>query len=263
VSSLRLLALIVALGVAALACEVSTSVEIGVNRDGSGIVTVEVALDAEAAQRIGDVEQLRFEDLLASGWGPLDIDPRDDGSIRFSGSKPFGSPDGLQSVLDEIGGVDGVFRQWTISIDEGFDSIEWTVGGDVTLTGSIAEFSDADLAAALDGLPLARTPEELAAEIGDATFPLHVSIRLPRPVGDTNGDVDPQAPNVAGWSFDLVGEPVDASLEVDANESDRRPVRLMLIGGLMIIGALVVLVVLRLARRRPPPTSATPAPSSD
>ncbi len=56
----------------------------------------------------------------------------------------------------------------------------WTVDGRVVLTGSLDQFGDSDLTAALGGLPLGRTPEQLQAELGKGgTIPLTVQVTLP------------------------------------------------------------------------------------
>jgi hypothetical protein len=250
VSVPRRISILIAVVAIAAGCEVSTVVEIGVNRDGSGLVSVEVTLDPVAADDLGDVDtSIQFADLEAGGW---DVSPPKftDAGVTIAGSKPFGSPDGLQSILDEIGGVDGVFRGWQIAIEDSFSELSWSVEGDVVLSGSITEFSDPELAAVLDGLPLARTAEELTAEMVDATFPFEVEVSLPQSIDSTNGARDPNRPNVAKWSYDLVGESVDDSLAATALETDRSPLRLMLVGGLMVVAALVLLVIVRLTRSR-------------
>ena len=50
-------------------CRVDATTRVEVAEDGSGIVTVEVVLDQEAADRVPDLaEQLRVRDLRRTGW---------------------------------------------------------------------------------------------------------------------------------------------------------------------------------------------------
>ena len=236
---------LVALALVGGACEVTSSVDVHVAEDGSGTVEVAVDLDGEAVERVGDVEsQLRLDDLTSGGW-EIESHETADGGWRVSGSKAFGSPGGLQGVLDEIAGAGDGFRDWKIAIEEGFGSTRWNVDGRVVLTGSIAGFSDPGLAEALDGLALARTPEELAAEIGDATFPLTVAVHLPAPIDDTNGTVSEADDAASSWDFEVIGESTDQSLSATALDEDQGPLRLVVMGALLILVALALLVVAR------------------
>ena len=226
-------------------CEVSASVGIDVAEDGSGSVTVSAELDREASQRLGDpATQLRTEDLTAAGW-TVEFVAAEGGGLTIRGTKPFGSPDGLQQVLDEVGGVDGIFREWTIDIEDAFASTTWTVGGRVVLSGSLDQFSDADLAAALDGLPLGRTPEQLAAELGEGgSVPIRLGIRLPDEVDE--GD------RLQTWDYAVPGGPVDEAVSATGSARKRGVVVWFLAAGLAVVFALVVVVLgrLRAERRR-------------
>ena len=64
----RLLALVV-VALALTACKVDTTVDVTVNADGSGVITLTAVADADVvAQAPGLAEDLRFDDAIAAGW---------------------------------------------------------------------------------------------------------------------------------------------------------------------------------------------------
>jgi len=74
-----------------------------------------------------------------------------------------------------------------LQVADAFAGTDYSFRTDVELTGSLEQFSDPDLAAALGGLPLARTPEELTVMGADdpATATLALSVSLPGDVTET------------------------------------------------------------------------------
>ena len=252
---LRLLLLLALAGLLLAACRVDATVGIVVEEDGSGTATVTVVLDREAAQRLGDpTTAVRLDDLRAAGWTVEDpATDADSGALSYRAQREFASPDQLASVLAEVGGGDGtttgVFRDVELGLTNGFGSTSYEFSSGVELTGSLEQFSDADLTAALGGLPLARTPEELAVEIGTdpATTELDVRVVLPGVIGDSNGKVDGSA---ATWVLPLAGgTPTTATMTASSAVTERTPVLLVALGAMASVLALVTLVV-GLVRRR-------------
>ncbi len=247
------LLLILAVLVLVTGCQVSGVVGIVVAQDGSGTVTVSVTLDDAAQARVGDIAtELKLDDLRASGW--TITDPKHaEGVWVISGTKPFGSPDGLQQVLDEVGGVDGVFRGWTIELTSGFGSTKWEVGGQVELSGSLDQFGDAELAQALDGLALGRTPEELAAELGEGgSFPIRLEVTMPAEVDDASGGDPAVSDRTASWSYAVPGDAVDDQLSVSASEADSDVWVWFGLAGLCVVVAAIVWVLGSMRRRSRP-----------
>ncbi len=251
--ALRVLALVVLLFVAG--CKVSGEVTIEVDDDGSGTVTVAVSLDDEAQARVGDLAtELKLDDLTQSGW-TITPPRHTNGEWVVSGSKPFGSPEGLQQVLDEVGGADGVFRGWTIELESGFGSTEWTVRGQVVLSGTLDQFGDAELTQTLDGLALGRTPEELAAELGDGgTFPIELEVRMPADIDQATGSGDDPVVDgsSATWTYAVPGDAVEDQLSIRASESDSDVYRWFLLAGLLVVLAAIVMVLGSMRRRSRP-----------
>ena len=242
--------LVVLAAVVAGACQVHGEVAIDVAEDGSGTVEVRVVLDREAARRLGDpATAIRSDDLREAGWDVRDPERAEDGSLTLVGRRAFSGPDQLGPVLEEIGGSDGVFRAVSLRVEDGFGSAEYELAATVHLTGSLEQFSDGELAAALDGLPLARSPEELAAEGADdpATATLGVSVELPGGTPRTTGSIEDGR---ATWTFPVTGgEATDEQIRVATTTSSGRTGPLVITAAIAGVLALVALVIGLLRRR--------------
>ncbi|MGH9032953.1 MAG: hypothetical protein ACRDZV_12575, partial [Acidimicrobiia bacterium] len=105
-------------------CKVDTTVSILVREDGSGTVSVRVALDADAvneAEAGGATleDRVRLDDLEAAGWRAAGWQRRDDGGARLRVSKEFADADDLAGVIAELNGSEGPLRDVSLSLDEG------------------------------------------------------------------------------------------------------------------------------------------------
>lgn len=242
----------------ASACEVSGEVRIEVHEDGSGRVTVEVALDPEATKRLGDPdEQLRTDDLEAAGWERSATMTRGEETL-VSVSKRFGSPDGLQAVLDEVS--ESMFDEFGVELEDGFARTTWTVRGEVRSPGDLQQFGDERLAAALDGLPIGRTPEELATEFGGTpSVPLRVVVRLPADIDDSAGGSERVDDRARAWTVDLAsGGEQTARITASASGRDPGPLRWFAVAALLLVGAGVWRLVVAMRRRPGRPTPRSP-----
>jgi hypothetical protein len=231
------------------ACEVRSQVGVQVDEDGSGSVTVTVRLDAEATRRLGDpTSVVRSEDLVAAGWA-VEEPERPDGGAVLRARRSFASPSDLPSVLDEVGGTDGVFRQVELRVEDGFASTEYSFAAQVELSGNPEQFGDDALTATLGGLALARTPEELALEgaADPAAMTLEVAVDLPGGDPETNGEV---RDGVATWSFPVSGgEPTSAALTATST-TGTATTRVLAVAGVVAVVLAGVLLVVGLVRRR-------------
>lgn len=204
-------------------------------RDGSGTVAVTLHVDAEVQERIGDLStSVKTDDLSARGW-TVSTPVTTGRTTSMTATKPFGSPAGLTQVMEEISGGSKLLDEWRVTVTDGFASTSWAVNGNVAATGDLAQFSDDSLAAALDGLPLGRTPEELAAEWGGTPPSLPVTFRVHLPDGTTQvRRVDVAA-----------GRPTAAVISVDASERAAGPWLWLGIAGLATAVGVAMLVLAR------------------
>lgn len=152
----RLVALL--LGVLVLsACRLEVVVTVDMEPDGTGLVTVEAVADAELVARVPDlVDDLRLTDAEANGWiveGPVADDA---GNLSITLSHTFASATELANVLNSIGpplgaGVDQVAAARTF--DPATEQTTNAVRGTLVLPNGFETFADADLTAAVGGLP--------------------------------------------------------------------------------------------------------------
>ena len=186
--ALPLTALVLAAG-----CQVDTRVAVEVEDDGSGRVEVTVALDEAAAARVPELaDQLEVDDLVADGWTVTGPAPEADGSTRIRASKGFDSAEEAPSVLAEVAGAEGPFRDLQVVSRPTLLDDVWVLDGTVDLTAGLAGFSDDALRARLDGTDVGRPVAEIEAEAGRpiadiVTF--EVAVRLPGELA-TNGGID-------------------------------------------------------------------------
>lgn len=192
-------------------------------------------VDTEANERIGDLSTaVKTDDLTARGW-TVSTPVTAGRTTSMTATKHFGSPAGLAQVMEEISGGSKLLDDWRVSVGDGFASSTWRVTGKVAATGDLAQFSDGSLAAALDGLPLGRTPEELAAEWGgdQASLPVTFRVRLP------DGTTQVRRVDVAAGQSDT------ATISVGASERTVGPWLWLGIAALATVVGVAMLVLAR------------------
>lgn len=221
----------------AAACEVRTEIDVQVDDDGGGVVTVDVTLDGEAAGKIADLgDQLRTEDLVATGWAITGPSPTADGGVRITAEKRFTRPEQLGGIMTELTGEDGPFRDFTLTRTHSFGRTTFEVTGTADLGQGVEAFGDDELRMALGGPALGRTPEELEAQAGRPlaeAAPFELVVRLP------GGDRHTFTPV-------LGGEPV----RVDAESSVEKPMARLLVIAAVLVALLAAVLFWLTATRR-------------
>lgn len=237
----------------ASACRVDTTVDIHVEEDGSGTVTVSIVADAAAVDAIADApDGLRFDDLVDAGWsvdGP-EIDAT--GAMTVSVAKRFETPDALPGVLAEIVGEDVVFKGVQLDKSHSFDRIGWgPAKTSYELTGEVDPRPD--LTAFLDEfLPnevQIENRRELEAERGDGNL-IVIQVRLPESENSQTGETDGEAVvwRTEYWPADEIGEdgePLPAMtivLDASSSSEDILPrvwATVALLAALLLIGILL------------------------
>lgn len=216
-------------------CRLSADVLVRVDPDGSGEVTVTLDLDREAAERLGPADQLDVEDLELRGWR-VDAPVIGDDGLTVVARRPFAAPEELAPLLEDITGPDGPLGDVQLRVESSQLGTEYQLAGALTSTGDPAVVSDPELTALLGGLPLGRTPEELAAVGADRPDAATLTLRVVLPGADE-----------AQWSVPLTGgQP--ASVVVDESSNVLSTTRI--VGLLAVVGLLVAAVVIALRSRR-------------
>jgi hypothetical protein len=85
-------------------CRADVTVSIAADDDGSGLVEVQVVLDAEAVDRLDDLESFQTDDLTDAGWTVTDPVDLEDGGVRLRASKPYPVPPAPGSAAPGTGG---------------------------------------------------------------------------------------------------------------------------------------------------------------
>lgn len=163
----RAVLLVTALTVLAAACRVDTAVEVDIDDDGSGVVTVVFTADADAVARVPELaEGLRLDDVRDAGWavdGPIS---RSGGGVEVRAVKEFESASQLPVVLAEVAGQDVIFSDVVLAQTRSFAESAYEFEIAIDPTPPIEAFSDGALAGIFDGQPFGRPLEELIAEAG-------------------------------------------------------------------------------------------------
>ncbi len=245
-------ALVVVLAVVAVGgCRVRTEVGVDVADDGSGVVTVAVGLDPDAVARVGRLEdELRLDDLVATGWDISEPTEEADGFTWIRGSKPFATPEEAATVLAEITGEEGPFQDFGVTRERSFARTSYGFEGTVDLSGGLEEFGDDALAVSLDGEPLGEDVAAIEARIGaalDEAFTMRVAVRLPGDLTSTNAPT--RADNGAVWAPRL-SEPGAIHLRAESEVVRTRTIALTAVAALALVAALAVAVGFPWRRRR-------------
>lgn len=261
---LRTASALVAL-VALTGCRVDVTTSIQLDRSGAGAVTVDVVADADVVERVPDLaEQLRLDDLIASGWqsdGPVGTA---DGGLRVTLVHPVSGPDEANQVLAEIDGEGGPYRDLVVErrlveVEEG-TSVVTTLTGSLGLDDGAGPLGDADLQALLPDVPLSALldrPDGTASAVADV-----LGARLVVGLPDDEGDATPVTFDDAGateaqvFTMPADGSVVDVAVQstVDPDGGRRAPVVAVaaLIGLVAWLGVSIAFAsfVLRHHRRR-------------
>ncbi|MBA2325345.1 MAG: hypothetical protein H0V95_01720 [Actinobacteria bacterium] len=183
---MRRLLVVLACCLALGGCKVDTTVSIDVREDGSGTVTVRVALDADAvieAEAGGATleDRVRLGDLEAAGWDVSAWRRRDDGSARLRISKEFAGASDLAGVITELTGQHGPLRNVSLTRDEGLVFDEYRLKGVADLSAlATGVITDPELVAALtaEQVDLTALDQRLLDQVRES-FRLRVEVGLP------------------------------------------------------------------------------------
>ena len=261
---LLLLALVTSVAVVLAGCRLDVGVDVAMQPDGSGTVTVTATADPElVAKAPSALADLRLDDVRQAGWTVTGPTKGTDGSMVFTLSKPFRTPAEAGAVLAELNGPNGPLHGLVLTLDRSFAVVDSSFTGSAQLTGGLAAFSDDALVQALGGsTPLAN----LVTQPVDQVLGLTVTARLPGRVTSANGTVASDGASVT-WRPSLADgatTPFDAHFQLtDQGAKDaRRRSQLawgalaLYLGVLLLVVGIVVLLLRRRRRRRVTPGAA-------
>jgi hypothetical protein len=202
--SRRLLAVCTALCVIVLsACRLDVSVDVVMQPDGTGTVTVDAVADAELVAQVPDVvDDLRLDDAVANGWRVEGPTPVEGGGMSIRLVHDFFSAEELASVLNSIGPplVDMQAAR-TTSADDGAETTN-AIDGSLVLPDGYASFADAELVEAVGGQPFG---EELAASGLTPDQAMSFRLRVALPGELVTSETGTEAGDGVQWTAKLDG----------------------------------------------------------
>lgn len=166
------------------ACDATTTVDVIVEEDGSGIVEVQVELDQAAASGLLDLNGetgLWLEDVSEAGWEIVPPTVGEDRNTTIGASKRFGTPAQLNEIMQEITGSAGVFSDFSLVRTKEFARVRYQLSGSVEPSG-IEALADTPLVASL-GRPLTELLDIYGG--ASATFPIEIRVYLPGHIDET------------------------------------------------------------------------------
>ncbi len=200
---IRRLFVLVATTLALSACQVDVSVDVAVEPDGTGLITVIATADAELVAQVPSLaNDLALDDVIAAGWSIDGPNPTADGGLTMHMSHPFASATEATNLLQSLGPP---FAQMDFSRSTTGDVTTTSLSGRMVLT-SFDAFADSDLVEAVGSEPFAEQIAENGATPGES-FTATLRVALP---GELETDLTNVAPNDAGvlvWELPNDGTP--------------------------------------------------------
>lgn len=148
-----------------VSCQIDVQVDLDVQSDGSGTVTMTTVLDEAAAAHVAPIgEQLQVGDLERAGW-TVSLNEAESGPTTVTLSKPVADSSGWQSTLDELAGP-GVFRDVEVVAEDGTQELQFTLdlgdGWDLFVDDDLLSIlGDDSAAASFDRLVAGRAIDEV------------------------------------------------------------------------------------------------------
>lgn len=256
----RVLAL-VACALVLASCRVDVSVDMVVEPDGTGSVTVVATADAELVEHVPTLaDDLALDDAVTAGWTVEGPTATADGGLTVTLRHNFFSDEEATNLLSSLGPP---FNQMSYVRNRSGDDTTNRVSGLLGLTDGFASFADDDLVAAVGSLPF---EERLAATGSTPTTAIGANIRLTLP-----GTIDADQTNGTRlddgsleWTVPMDGTILDwRALSTQSPGDDRWWARPLSVAAVVLLVAWVTLMTLfigyvafarwRRARRRPRP----------
>lgn len=175
---------VMVLGVILSGCRGELVTSVDLERDGSGVVSLTLLLDREAAaalRRIGPLDALvGAADLRADGWQVVGPVPRPPGGfVEYRADRAVRSPEEATAALAR---VSPVFAGLRVGRSTGFATVRSAVQGEVDLSGGAEAVAGDPLLTRTFGSPLGAPVAEVERELGGPLgqrLAMTLEIRLP------------------------------------------------------------------------------------
>ncbi|MFM9038057.1 MAG: hypothetical protein ACKOJ9_10305 [Actinomycetota bacterium] len=258
-SARRLVALLGAALFLLTGCRVDVYIDVTADDAGAGTISVTVDIDAEAVTLVpGLADDLRLDDLIASGWtveGPTQVNS---GGLRVVLRYAFESPAEATTAMNQINGPNGPLLNPALKRTVDGRTVSTTFDATLQLVGGVEAFSDSALSDLIGNTPWRSTAEKLGVVIDDS-FSVTLSANLPGEIRKSTGTVADggviwNAPTDGSAQTIVLGT-ADTKVDGSVWKTISRVIGWVLGLWLILIGLLIVLVLF--ARRRRPNQSTT------
>jgi hypothetical protein len=246
----RVLALF-ACALALAACRVDIAVDVVVEADGSGRISVVTTADADVVGVVPTIaDELAVDDIVAAGWQLDGPTATADGGLTLTISHDFVSAEEATNLLNSLGPP---FNQMSIQRTTAGDETTTQLSGLLGLPNGFESFADDELITAVGSLPFA---EEIAASGATPESSMSSVIRAELP-----GDIDPERTNGMllddgrlEWAIPLDGDITEwRAVSVQAPGDDRwwaRPLSIFALFALVAwVGFMIVFIAYVAAAR--------------
>lgn len=181
----RVLALCVCV-IALAGCRVDLRVDMTVEPDGTGTITLVATADADVIAAVPTLaEELATDDIVAAGWAIDGPTPLPDGGLTITLSHDFASDGEATNLLNSLGPP---FNQMVMTRNTSGDDTTTRLAGLLGLPDGFESFADEDLVAAVGSVPFA---EQIAASGATPESSIGAVIRAELPgrldADETNG----------------------------------------------------------------------------
>lgn len=236
-------------------CKVDVRIDVTADDTGAGTIQVTVDVDAEVVTLIpGLAADIRYDDLVASGWqieGPLQVN---NGGLRVILRYPFESPAEATRALRQVSGPNGPLLDPELKRTVDGRLVSTTLDATLQFVGGLDTFSDPLLTSAIGGSPWSNKADKLGVTNPMDSVTVTLVARLPGSVKKSTGT---EAEGGVVWTAPTDGTAQSVVVGAVAERVDGGfwPVLARISGTilgywLIIVGAVILLFVL-ISRRQP------------
>jgi len=167
--------------IALAGCRLDLAVDMVVEPDGTGTISVVVTADAELVAAVPTIaSELATDDIVAAGWAVTEPATTPDGGLTMTLTHNFFSDEEATNLLNSLGPP---FNQMSMTRNSSGEDTTTRLSGLLGLSDGFDTFADDDLIAAVGAVPFA---EQIAASGATPESSMGVVIRTTLP-GEVDG----------------------------------------------------------------------------
>lgn len=245
-------------------CRVDIRIDVEADDTGAGLIQVTLDADNVVVTRVpGLAGDVRYDDLVASGWtveGPFQVN---NGGLRIVLKYPFESPAEATRALRQINGPNGPLIDPELKRTVNGRQVATTLDATAQVIGGLEAFSDAALTAAIGETPWLGTARKLEIQNPSDALTITLVTKLPGEIKKTTGS---ESGGGVVWSIPTDGTAQSVVIGTVATRVDGgfwqvvATITGYVLGvWLILVGLLIFLVVMaRRSRQRRPPMRRRP-----